>query len=73
MKRVARANGVNLFYQSPSCIKLFQREDIPVYRGAANSLAGRPPIIIDETLFGVDGLGGVPDTEPKVREYYSRI
>ncbi|PAV72424.1 hypothetical protein WR25_19378 [Diploscapter pachys] len=53
MKRVARANG---------------RGDIPVYKGATDSLAGRPPIVIDEALFGVDGLGGVPDTEPKANQ-----
>ncbi|PAV83629.1 hypothetical protein WR25_21660 [Diploscapter pachys] len=45
--------------------------DVPVYKGANDSLVGRHSIVIDDKLFGYDGLGAVHDTRPKPEFKYA--
>ncbi|PAV90177.1 hypothetical protein WR25_17229 [Diploscapter pachys] len=52
-------------------VKANNRLDVPVYKGANDSLVGRHPIVIDDRLFGFDGLGAVHDTKPKPESKYA--
>lgn len=46
-------------------LRAIGKHNVPVFIGAQDSLVPKGPIQVWEELFGSDGIGGVPDVEPK--------
>ncbi|CAO4365668.1 unnamed protein product [Caenorhabditis nigoni] len=46
-------------------LRALGKEDVPIFIGSQDSLVPKGPIEVWEDVFGSDGIGGVPDANPK--------